>query len=613
MTRQPQAIVFFGPGGQGKSALAKHLQTTIENENPRETLLGIVNFAGGTFTGAYDALLNLRRQLGRHFAFLPHVRFLAFDVAFACFWEKRFPALDLHMAKSGLFEKGSILAELAEATGTIPGAGLAYKALNFVKESALHKLAERTYVSLKELPELQAQEIEARLCEYLIDDLIAYTTQDPELNIVVAFDSFEELTAAAGGRDLGADLAFEPERWVRRLVSRAFDAESCPILFAFFGRRQLDWEKWDDRWNGLLSNQNELNPIPYEDACKRLEQAGVLDRELYEPMIGTVHGHPLGLELQIIHYVSLKSKLITPTPSDFLIGTTEADSRIGELLGNFLRHRTPEERKFLSFLAITHRFNLDLAEQLTQAFHLSISPLALEETLSSYSFIEDLGNKTYRIHPLLREVLLTTLQFAVRRKVENYIFEYYSERCRPADRNSITPDHERALETAFLHLDRNQPTNAATWIGDHAKIFLEAGRYSITEPMFRDALRLYEESGETMTEGFLLSLYNVARVLELTGNYDRSKDYYQYALTTSKELFGPKHPDVGTRLNDLGLVYWEMGQLDEAQEFLERALQHGEEHLGLDHPNVAVRLNNLALIYEGKGLNTKASGFIDER
>jgi CHAT domain-containing protein len=65
------------------------------------------------------------------------------------------------------------------------------------------------------------------------------------------------------------------------------------------------------------------------------------------------------------------------------------------------------------------------------------------------------------------------------------------------------------------------------------------------------------------------------------------------ALAIDETIFGPDHPTVATRLNNLAQLLQATGP---AELLYRRALAIYEKHLGPDHPNVATALNNLAAL-----------------
>ena len=59
-------------------------------------------------------------------------------------------------------------------------------------------------------------------------------------------------------------------------------------------------------------------------------------------------------------------------------------------------------------------------------------------------------------------------------------------------------------------------------------------------------------------------------------------------------MFGPDHPSVAIRLNNLGLVLRDLGEIDAARAHMSRALEIYRKVLGEDHPSTKTVRKNLA-------------------
>src|ERR1039457_4145485 len=73
------------------------------------------------------------------------------------------------------------------------------------------------------------------------------------------------------------------------------------------------------------------------------------------------------------------------------------------------------------------------------------------------------------------------------------------------------------------------------------------------------------------------------------------------ALAITEAAYGPDHPTVAIRLNNLALIWRDLGEPGTARPLAERALAIDEAAYGPGHPEVAIRLNNLATIWQDLG------------
>jgi hypothetical protein len=68
---------------------------------------------------------------------------------------------------------------------------------------------------------------------------------------------------------------------------------------------------------------------------------------------------------------------------------------------------------------------------------------------------------------------------------------------------------------------------------------------------------------------------------------------FERALSIDEAAFGPNHPNVAIRVNNLGSVLKVLGDLKGAKKCCERALKIFREFLGDDHPNTVMVRENL--------------------
>lgn len=86
----------------------------------------------------------------------------------------------------------------------------------------------------------------------------------------------------------------------------------------------------------------------------------------------------------------------------------------------------------------------------------------------------------------------------------------------------------------------------------------------------------------------------LAHSLQATNQLAHAEPLMRRALAIDEASFGPAHPKVAFRLNNLGLVLMRMNRVVEAEPLLRRGLANYEKSMGPEHANVAVVLNNLA-------------------
>ena len=83
-------------------------------------------------------------------------------------------------------------------------------------------------------------------------------------------------------------------------------------------------------------------------------------------------------------------------------------------------------------------------------------------------------------------------------------------------------------------------------------------------------------------------------MLQATNRLAEAEPLYRRALEIDERSYGPDHPNVAIRLNNLAQLLQATNRLAEAEPLMRRALEIDERSYGPDHPNVARDLNNLA-------------------
>ena len=73
----------------------------------------------------------------------------------------------------------------------------------------------------------------------------------------------------------------------------------------------------------------------------------------------------------------------------------------------------------------------------------------------------------------------------------------------------------------------------------------------------------------------------------------------QRALAIGETVYGPNHPTVAIRANNLGMVLQDLGDLPAARQHYERALAILRQFLPEDHPNIKIVRGNLEVL-QGK-------------
>ncbi len=131
-----------------------------------------------------------------------------------------------------------------------------------------------------------------------------------------------------------------------------------------------------------------------------------------------------------------------------------------------------------------------------------------------------------------------------------------------------------------------------------ASLLYETNRLAEAEPLFRRALAIDEKAYGPDHPKVAIRLNNLALLLKATTRLAEAEPLFRRALAIDEKASGPEHPDVARDLNNLAFLFYDNNRLSEAEPLYRRALVIDEKAYGPDHPKVATVLNNLALLLQ---------------
>jgi len=119
-----------------------------------------------------------------------------------------------------------------------------------------------------------------------------------------------------------------------------------------------------------------------------------------------------------------------------------------------------------------------------------------------------------------------------------------------------------------------------------------------------------EASSETSLKDYYSTLRWLGNLEGVLAHFEKKKNLLEKALSVAENLYGSKHHEVATSLNDLGVAFHELGDAKRAAEYLQRALSIKEKIYGPEHPAVATSLNNLGSAFKDLGDAKKAAEYL---
>jgi tetratricopeptide (TPR) repeat protein len=163
----------------------------------------------------------------------------------------------------------------------------------------------------------------------------------------------------------------------------------------------------------------------------------------------------------------------------------------------------------------------------------------------------------------------------------------------------------RLLQTALRHQHTSAPAaGSAEWhrrVLELLRVDLPGGITGVPEdwPRWQQMLpHVLAATGphDSPVTGDALTwlLDRAATYLQVHGQLGEARPLFERALAITEAAYGPHHPTVATRLNNLAGALRDLGQPSEARPLYERALAIDEATYGPHHPTVTIVRRNLA-------------------
>jgi serine/threonine protein kinase/tetratricopeptide (TPR) repeat protein len=166
----------------------------------------------------------------------------------------------------------------------------------------------------------------------------------------------------------------------------------------------------------------------------------------------------------------------------------------------------------------------------------------------------------------------------------------------------------RWIRHAEAAADRiEDPGTLSAWIHTaHAAILARAGKLAEAADEQRDALAIIEGIYGPKHREVGTALDNLAGMLAQLGEFEEATQAAERALKINESRAGGEHPAAAATHYNLGALAQIQGDLQTAREHYETALRIREKVLGPDHPDIAGLMNNLGSVYGDLGMPDKA-------
>jgi len=161
-------------------------------------------------------------------------------------------------------------------------------------------------------------------------------------------------------------------------------------------------------------------------------------------------------------------------------------------------------------------------------------------------------------------------------------------------------DAEAKLRLALRSLDAiANPLEIVQTLGDLGSVLLAEERFSETELVLSQALKMLRQDAASYTQTTSRLLSNLGALYVHTGRSDAAETVFNRALKIV-EQYEPDEQQMATILSNLGSIYVQNRNYKRAQMILEKALDHAEKKLTKVDPDLIPILTNLAALHERK-------------
>ncbi|WP_410508389.1 tetratricopeptide repeat protein [Methanosarcina hadiensis] len=580
-------LVYYGVAGIGKTSLRKELSTLLKKHNESAFHMKIIwtsiDFATEQYRQPYKFLEVLSSQLRQKY----DIKFNSFDVALATYWKKVNPHIPLVKEN---YSEDSIVRDVLDICNEFVPVNLIPNVLNLAKSlpELYQKWALKRKEDISRLSDLEPAEIDELLPVYWAYDLADHLQNTSE-SAVIFIDTYEALWEKE--RDIGSFN--DRDKWLRKLIENI--QKSC--LWIICGRETLRWEEVDEDWENYL-DQHKIEKLPEKDSLDLLKRCGITEEDIQKALIESSEGVPYYLELSIETYRKIKKKK-QPAPEDF--------AKVPDgIFYRFVKYLDREEKETLKVLSVPRYWNRELFEILIEKFNTGYPVTSFSE-LHSFSFMDIDDKGKCSMHQLIRKSLQEYQDQYLKKKVHNFMLNYYSNQLKELDIKSITPEHETALTEAFYHAKETlEVEHLSKWFVSVSDPFYRAAFWQLITPMYEEVRQILEAELGSEHPDIATTLNNLAALYYYMGEYKKALPFYQRALETMEKVRDPEYPYVAATLNNLATLYRQIGEYEKALPFYKRALEIMEKVRGAQHPDVATTLSNLAGLYEDMGEYEKA-------
>lgn len=195
--------------------------------------------------------------------------------------------------------------------------------------------------------------------------------------------------------------------------------------------------------------------------------------------------------------------------------------------------------------------------------------------------------------------------FRITKKVSVQALEEQIQRTSYKMSNNSIPIEERvakALEIyeeadAFAQEINYDKGKYIEFLWNYSKFLKYNAHYDKALEVYNRLIKLCEDFYGKEHPHTAASYNNIGNVYYDLGDYDKALEYYTQALDIQEQILGKEYPETVGSYCNIGNVYRDLSNYDKALEYYQQALDIREKVLGKEHPDTAISYNNIGNVY----------------
>ncbi len=620
---QAKLLVFYGIGGQGKTALCNELYRITDRDHSYSFLRRCkLDLKGRSKTDPDLLLVWIRNGFAK-----AGIVFPCFDLAFTIAWdatrgEQFMPRIESRWLARHKDEIGETSVDLINAlketigevaTG-IPVLGAMIRSIGgWTIRKGFESYLRKTRTAISELyqdGELRTpHELSELLPWMLAQDLNHHIATHPQDRFVLFIDEYERVFDEGGAEARWKENPFD--KHMRRFV-----AETDGLLAVFFSRERIPWEH-DSDWQADLQDAHHIvNGLSDKDADQLLRANSIEDEKLRVAMIEGAREtsasnapiYPLMLDLQVEHLYSLYAQGSQIEPDAFCVASNEFEGRRRELVERLFRDYGLPLQVTLKRLCFARRFDRPAFEYVVRYF-LTGLPLDAFETLAGMSFVTRSEEGNLSIHGVIAEAIRESLDEDTKQSSLAALLAHYLNCATVSSPNNITQYTISSLfEAAYLRKEIGV-SGYVDWLADVTKPFEMASKYVACEQIWREALIFVENELGTDHPDVVICYLRLAFSLNVQKRLD-AEPLILRALEVSERELGVDHPSTAKAYSCLAHSVVRKKDHSKAEELIRKALDIRKRVLGEDHIDTAKSYLALAFTLTAQNREDVAEPFV---